>query len=341
MTKRVTSLATVVSALMLAGCVESETEIGTEAQEITKCEFWGCGQNSPKMKTWDFWELEEYGQPNNVGLRLLGLKKGGVTYHANVVGAKLYGTAPGMPMLQGSALAGSHFDLLDPDGAYWQIQIKHVSNNSQFWMGPPTPIETYELLYLKTGSSTHPEPLCKNPPERLDGEGRIWGSTVEAVLFTGDRYDERSKTVTATDPRTAGNWFNIGCAGSVLAKLHYNRHTFAGTIPGFATSLAQRQAMLKMYVSDVCNTGEAFTVMGTKLHWANVTGWAHLTGAEPTHEAFWNADGAMCLDVHRLASDPVIAQDLFATCGQMPACDTLSGYPGGWPPGALFETANP
>jgi hypothetical protein len=30
---------------------------------------------------------------------------------------------------------------------------------------------------------------------------------------------------------------------------------------------AQRQTMLKMYTSDVCDTGQAFTKQGTRLRW--------------------------------------------------------------------------
>ena len=66
------------------------------------------------------------------------------------------------------------------------------------------------------------------------------------------------------------------------------------------TTQSQRQAMLKMYTSDVCGTGEAFTVTGTPLTWGAVSGASGGSTSYVSNEAHWNEEGATCLDTHRL-----------------------------------------
>jgi hypothetical protein len=169
----------------------------------------------------------------------------------------------------------------------------------EFWLGPKERIETYRLVY--TAPDTPGEtPLCNDPPDDGGSGTPPWQRPLEAILYTGDRYDALQKRVIVD--RESRGWFNIACAGSVLAKLHLTRHTTAGSNDDYATSQAQRQAMLKMYVSDVCGTGHAWTKKGTPLHWTNNRGWGDLDGNEFAHEALWDENGAVCLDVHRLGT---------------------------------------
>lgn len=337
------SLALALPAVVLTGCLtEPDAELGTTAQAASKCPSWGCGENSPVMGPWEFHELDEAGSPNSVGVRVIDLVKNGVSYHPDVIGDQLYGRKVGMPVLTGAGLIGAYFQVATSDGATYQIQIKNVSNVTTFWLGPQETIETYELLYYRPRYMTRPEPLCKNPPSRWDGENRPWPRTLEAILYTGDRYDADSKEVTADSYSEAGTWFNIGCAGSALAKLHLNRHTTAAMTSSYATGWMQRQALLKMYVSDVCGTGEAFTKQGTPLHWTNAWQWVSLVGNESSYEGLWDHDGAICIDHHRLEADPEFADGIKASCPNLPKCTAIiPGFPNVWAPGAYLLTANP
>src|SRR5207244_847632 len=111
-----------------------------------------------------------------------------------VVGARLYGKdSVGNIVLSGPALTGAYFLVSTPTGWY-RINITRVNNDVTYWIGPASTIETYELTYTSIGQAvTHEGPLCKNPPNREDGEGRPWNETLEAILYTGDRYDAATK----------------------------------------------------------------------------------------------------------------------------------------------------
>lgn len=332
----------VLSLIVLAACAtESEDDLGTEGIAKGGCPLWGCDLNSPVMGPFRFHELHENGLYNTANVRVISLRKGADTYVPDVTGSSLVArNAAGVAVLTGTQLAGAYFELQTPSGIY-KMYIDQVSNAVTYWVGPATAMYTYELTYEAPGT-TFRQPVCFNPPERISGEGPLWSKRFEAILFTGDRYHATYKTVTASTPTTSGAWFNIGCAGSALAKLHLNRHTSAGSISTYQTTAGERQAMLKMYVSDVCGGGEEFTLQGTPLHWSNIKNWRTLTGLEPTFEAYWNASGAMCLEHHRLESDPAYAAEIEAMCPGKPLCSTLwPSTPNGWPAGAYIKTANP
>jgi hypothetical protein len=249
----------------LSACVEApEDMLGTEAQAAIACpKLWGCGENSPVMGPFNFHELALDGQPNDADVRLIDLRLGVTSYQPRIVnGSQLVGYDPATnTTISGAQLTGAYFRLWSPEGLF-KITIKKVTPQAlsftTFWIGPQTKIETYELTTNKV-NSTDPVPLCDNPPERDSGEGpgRLWARPFEAMFFTGDRYDAESKTLIADNPRAAYPWFNIACAGSAIAKLHLTRHTYYGQTAGFTSTMAQRQAMLKMYTSDLCGGGAA------------------------------------------------------------------------------------
>lgn len=331
------------STVSLAACLtdEAETELGTEAQEIIGCPKWGCGENTPNMDTWKFHELHEGGAANLEGISIIEMRKGSNVYHPDVVGAQLFAVAQNGSTLSGAQLINSYLVVDTPSGVF-NIHIRNVHNDVTFWVAPGASgaIETYELTYDDPDLANDERPLCANPPSRYAGQGNFWQRPIEAVLFTGDRYDVDAKTVTAASYAAAGNWFNIGCAGSVQAKLHHNRHTTAGATSVHNATQARRQAMLKMYVSDVCNTGHAFTIAGTPLHWTNPAGWMQLTGMEQSKEAFWGPSGALCLETHRLES--TFGAQIDATCPSTPTCSSLlPTWPNGWLRGAYILSANP
>ena len=341
--------------LFLAGCV-TEPPTGATASQVgttptaptnplpANCPWWGCGSNSPLIDAWSFHELSVEGLPNSAGISLVGLVKDDRWYQPKVIGAQLYADSldpAAYPPISGSLLVGSALVLETERGRY-TIDIMAVNDVTPYWVGPAKTNETYVLHY--TGGGDDDVPLCRNPPS----DGRVWPDAVGALLFTGDRYDAQTKVVTATSGEGTAGWFNIACAGSALAKLHLNRHTDAGATLGFETTRAQRQAMLKMFASDVCGTGMAFTHPGEPLHWQNATGWVTLDGKERSIEALWDEHGALCLDEHRLEADPgypTIRAEIAKECEKagraLPPCEE-AGYPRKWREGiAYLLSANP
>lgn len=320
-----------VAALSLSACV-GEPDGSTTAQAIAGCPTWGCGENSPVMGPYAFHELNVDGVANAERVRIVNFQLGSTTYTPRIVnGGQLVAYDPVTnTSVSGSALAGGWFNIDTPNGAYQIIISKVNAQNTSsvtFWLGPAAQIETYELYY--TGSSSGR--LCANPPNRDSGEK--WAAPLEAMFFTGDRYDVGTKTVTASTYASTAGWFNIACAGSALAKLHLNRHTTAGTTGNFSTSASQRQAMLKMYVSDICGTGNTWTQKGTPLHWQNTTGWSLLNGSEFAFEARWSANGALCLDTHRLGdlyAKPSDPNGIYGECNPPPCNGSVSApaFPG-------------
>ncbi len=311
-----TILALALAAATSGACTD-ELTLGTDEETLVfngdgeACPKLGCSSNSAYLGPTEFHELEETGAYANAeGFRITSFTKtvNGVTttYRPDVTGTTLVGKRYSILIhgwytaLSGSDLLGAVFHVDGNNGTKYQIVVMAVSTSQEYWQPPAGQLNTYELQWrMVYPSSTHGVSVCNNPPGRLDGEGTWWRNTTEAVLFAGDRYDSDALTVTASDPSTAGNWFNIGCSGTVLAKLALNRHTYATQSSTMPTTLNQRQTMLKMYTSDVCNTGDALTVVGTPLRWQSTTGLASPPIAINSYEARWNASGALCLETHR------------------------------------------
>jgi hypothetical protein len=330
--------------LLVAACaVEAAPAVATDpVSKFDDCPWWGCGGNTPVIDLWGFHDLDLDGAPNQAGIRLLAMVKNQARYLPEFDGARLLARpARGSgPPLEHAALEGAAFVLETPGGIVY-LQIRHVSNLTPYWVGEPDLNETYELTYGADLASDRP--VCANPPnpESPDEE---WPAATEALLFAGDRYDAQTKRVTAIDA-AAGRWFNIACAGSALAKLHLTRHTTAGSQSTFKSTQAERQAVLKMYTSDVCGTGRAFTRAGEPLHWSNRGRWLELTGTEASSEALWTETGALCLDEHRLEADPGfpgIRDAIVEECAQvgiaLEPCDDLLDH---WEERALVISANP
>lgn len=337
-----------------SACVD-DTELGSDRLEGIvfggggeECPKLGCGSNSAYLGPTEFHELHETGiEANAEGFRITSFEKNGQSYRLDVTGTTLTGQLfvwgqGWVTALSGSQLIGAEMKVDGPNGTRYGIRIYNTATVQQYWQGPAGAVQTYELKWrMEYPAATHYEPVCKDPPNRIDGEGKEWQRIYEAVLFTGDRYDTSTLRVTASHPRTAGGWFNIGCAGTVLAKLALNRHTSATAVPGALPPTGeQRQAMLKMYTSDVCDTGHAFTVQGTPIRWWSQPGWSSPAIGLNTPEAHWNQDGAMCLDVHRLNNtlDDMDAQ-IQAACvaAGKPLPPPCGAPPAGW----YLRTASP
>src|SRR5215212_5688319 len=102
----------------------------------------------------------------------------------------------------------------------------------------------------------------------------------ETLVFEGDRFDTKAKTMNASADNT---WFNFGCAGHALAKLYLNRST-VNTQP--QPSWEQRQAMFKMIVGDYCGSrtglGETFTLTGEPIMWKGGLQTSYPSQGQPT-----------------------------------------------------------
>lgn len=339
---------------MSAACVEAP-ELGESMGAVMDgdgnlCPKLGCSSNSAFLGPTEFHELEWTGANANFeGFKLVGLTKlvngtrlnyrPAIVNNTQLVGQTLrFNLNSGFywaTVLQGADLIDAELQIDGPGPHNPDYAIRITGMHAQHLWQPRYPgdtapeyVNTYRLEWYDAypGASNTLTNLCVNPPNRTDGEGQQNDAVFEAILFTGDRYNVDHKWVTATTPAAAGTWFNIGCAGGVLWKLALNRHTYA-TRGTTTTTLAQRQAMLKMYTSDVCDTGEAFTVTGTPLAWASTTGLTSGPIAVNTYEARWNETGAICMTTHRLnrTPDDMDGDETYQRPDQIhPACQTVS-----------------
>ncbi|MEZ4399320.1 MAG: ADYC domain-containing protein [Kofleriaceae bacterium] len=336
---------------LTTGCVDDASDLGSDTAGIIvkdgnndPCPKLGCGTNSAHVGPAEFHELDESGVLANAeGFRIDHFEKNGLHYKLDVTGTtltgKLYWFGSWVTALSGSNLVGSKIMVLGPpNDTMYEIRIENVASQ-QMWQAPLVAIETYELTWRFPGQNfAGPPPrVCVNPPNRKEGEQQLWNSVTEAILFTGDRYDTSALTVDSVGP---SSWFNIACAGTVMAKLALNRHTEATETASFPTTKAKRQAMMKMYTSDVCGNGDPLTVTGTPLRWWSTTGMASPAISYNTMEARWDENGAQCLDVHRLhGSANDMTTQITASCAEAgrpvpPPCSVRS-------PGYDFRTASP
>ena len=208
-------------------------------------------------------------------------------------------------------------------GAWASPECEHLL----FWSFPEEPVPYFEFAVRKThlrkgappkgqagdlydrpveSAPNEKEMVCKG--ESLEG-GALWQGVQHAgIFFEGDHFDADHKTISATAPKDG--WFNLACAGTVIAKMHLLRHTRAGSATSDhsprKTTIKQRTAMLKMMTADYCGDGKAWTADGTPLLYTNPRGWyphprIDVAGAakDGTLEAIWGPEGALCLNAPR------------------------------------------
>ena len=249
------------SLLALAACTDP-VETGHAQQAVGGCPMWGCTGNSPVIGPYELHELDLAGAANAEGVSLDGITLANA--HVDVAfkgGDRIYAIDHNNNTIEGAGLNGLTFHLHSPTDDFVLVVTQvtpKATSSTRFWLGTPDRVETYELKFGYANHVGDLRPVCRNPPgaETAPG-GEQWPNRFEAVLFTGDRYDGKKKVVTAASYEESRNWFNIGCAGSVLAKLHLNRHTTAGSDQDHKTHREERQALLKMYTGDFCGEGHA------------------------------------------------------------------------------------
>ena len=343
----VTTCAALAAGALTVACVE-DPDLGSTAAEVGSCKPWGCGDNSPVIDNHGFHELNQKGQVNTEGLYIHAFTKAGQAYQIDLVGTELVARdGLGAIALSHAALEGAIIHLRsdrDPAVTY-QLSIDEVNpGGASYWQGPATPLETYRIRYGVNGAATRRE-LCDNPSLQSFGLQGTPMNVYDVVLFGSERYDARTKTISATGGAAAG-WINVGCAGGALAKLLLDRHVPVAHAPGYVTTQPARQAMLKMFAADYCGTGQSFTHTGEPLTWRDAAGWVPAFPAAVTnHEAWWDEHGALCLEVPRLdvTTTPYpgnLQADLARACAPLPPCSSMRFWPAQLG-GARFISANP
>jgi hypothetical protein len=336
-------LRTTVMLLFTWGCLDAEEPAtGTiEAAAIgERCPSHICGMNADdQIDGGFFYELHTEGLANSDGWFIWTAMKGLAPYRLEVVNGKIAATRTagiGTPTLAGTALVGLRIRLrreLPTGPDYRTIEIESVSRVTDFWAqrldGQPTPvIESYKFhIETDNGFGAY---MCQNGALLSDTTSPFTKMPEHhALVFEGDRINIDRLTVSSGSTK----WFTIGCAKSVLAKLHLTGHTRAAAAAGFTTTVAERQTMLKMLTADYCGTGRSFTVRGQSLFWTDHRG----TLAPPSSEskvieARWTPSGASCLNTPRVAAHPTEASEsmfpfiegqISHQCDRPPPCPLL------------------
>jgi len=294
------------------------------------CPPFACGNdgNSPVIDMFGFHDFKNPAagpEANSGGFTLLGFETktpNGIykTTNVRVEGAQLMiGDPFKAPPVESGYLR------IKGNGKEFLVYIK-ASAEVKYWakLAEANKTHTYFLKWLiappggelpKNESQEWPN-VCSNPS--VDNGGENMGMDGQhVVLFEGDRIDAIKIDVYDQDP----NWFNIGCAGHALAKLHLSGHTqgamkdTTGVAPNaYETKENHRTTYLKMISGDYCGDGRPFTIPGMPLNWADddtydtgVAGdWMNFAsdnGLTPNNleiEARWDENGATCLNTPRV-----------------------------------------
>lgn len=320
-------------ATLAVGCTAPGSEnLGVITQPLA-CPIWQCGSNSPEIDGYGFHELNEQGLLNREGFWIEGFEKNGVAYRADVTNGRLRGIDDaGEEVLSGTSLAGAQLRVRHNSGLRYLVRVTAVTTAQPFWakLAHHPTLETYLLEWIRTHDGVHPAPrhhwrnVCSKAvaddtnPELLG----MWGE--HTVLFEGERIEAEPKLI---EDEIDESWFNLGCAGHALAKLYLTGHTHAAQSAGFATSIGERQAMLKMFAADYCGTGFPFTVAGVALSWKDEYGWMKHSSRSVTLEARWSKDGPTCLETPRADANPTVESLSVFPSGVEAAIEEMCGRP--------------
>jgi ADYC domain len=323
------------------GCAEP----GAVAARIApgECPELGCGLNGAWLgvelpfRELDLGTANDPGtrRPNERGLTIESFRdRSGNALAIDVVGDELLGRS-GAGAISGPALEGSIITLVTakvPVARYF-LRIERVAQTG-FWTepciaskcAPSDRLPLYTITFTKQGDPKKPANLCE-PLDPVDPTTAERGIDATVLVFRGDRY---TRDYTVSEP-AGTSWFNIACAGTAISKLHLLRHTRASSRLARNTSVAQRQAVLRMLTADYCGVGHPFTTDGHPLHYTFRQSWEpqyprFATRALSSVDALWTDDGARCIGTPRLADEaPVqeLLRDIGAVCGDrvIPRCN--------------------
>jgi hypothetical protein len=328
---------------LLCSCVlpSSEEQLGeVEQLAIPNCDDWGCGMNSPYIDNFGFHFLYRNGEMNPQGFAIETFEKDGDTYSFHVANGRITGTSRVHPTLAGQGLVGARIHLSYYGVPSYEIMIHGVGRVwswAQSSTGTRFLVETYALLWSKTAGTF--QNLCSHP----GADDELGMNEFHTLVFEGDMIDAEHKYVRSTIDNTV---VNFGCAGSALAKQHLTGHTEVALRQGFATTISERTANLKMFAADYCGNGTPYTVAGQPLQWADHRGWVDVQGA-PIREALWTSSGAACFNTPRILANPSqlslanysgITTRANIPCASLPQCPGSPYVP---PPPYHLISANP
>lgn len=293
MEKSHSSRSAIILVAVLAGCdlppgaVELLPAESLTASASIGCPPNGCGSNGPWLgENIRFHELDKAHKPNSAGVKFLEFHdRDGRALELRVNGDRLQGVREevrGLTVLEGPRLINAvlllQFDAPPPPPGqnpppptFYEVTIKDVDYTG-FWTGTPAAVPIYKFEYKKAGSYDNPQLVCD---ASLNEDSPAFSGL--ALIFRGDRYDMLHRTIIDTGPDLT--WFNIGCLGTAVAKLHLLRHTLAGLESSTDVPVPRRQAMLKMLSADYCGTGRPFTEQGVPLLYAFDQRWARVQSA--------------------------------------------------------------
>lgn len=315
----------------LAACaVESPPE---EVAAQRDCDDWVCGSNSPMVDNYGFHDLNVNGLRNASGFALVRVDRNGVTYRMAVQGGEIILTPiSGGAVLSQYSVKGAILRVVHAaSGQRYNIEIADAAKTVSWARlnGDTRSILTYQFRWQvddPLSTNVRWTNVCTNPTS----ESEPGMNAYHTMVFEGDRIDARTKTVV----RVEDGWFNFGCAGHALAKMHLTGHTEGARALGFETTLDQRTTMLKMLSADYCGTGQPFTVAGTPLTWRDDKRWMSFSPLLAPVEARWRPDGVACLNTPRLDANPsALGEQHFGTdvraqvetaCGRsIPTCGAM------------------
>ncbi len=278
-----------------------------EFRATASCSSCGLGStNSPTINSFEIPELHLDGHLNDDGVSLgMIIDPDGKEFRLRVINEE-FAVMTGGQTLSGADLLGWTIRLDSPGGTYDLEITKHESHASLANAGPA--ISAYGLKYESHETPGEFLSVCPNsqPEESV------------VTLILGETYDRELKTVTPGQSA----WFTLACADEAAFKMkamNYGPNAdFNNT--GAPATVQQRQAPLKMITADYCGSGVSYTVQGTPLIWHDT---ANTVGPEnvPTpnmREAYWNADGAMCLDTPRFVDNSEVKEEC-----DLPACSEI------------------
>jgi hypothetical protein len=323
--------------LLTACVVASPDGVENEAQvdQALGCQTWGCGTNSPIVGDGlMFDELDASGSyANRGGLKIAFAKLGDGTLvkvrgeRQSLVAYDGFGRRFVGDQLLGMIIHLHH----DTKGEYEILVEKYYPQSLTFWSGAAEVVPAYDMKARKVGDLYFKDSVCQRDP--LMNDPHWTGIEHATIVFQGDRYDPVAKKVWETSP--SDPWFNIACAGTTPAKLHLMRHTRAGSYlwdgrtVAYDTTVAERQAMLKMFAADYCGTGRSFTIDGQPLNYNDSNHWYReaLPYTRDQQEALWSEDGAICLDRVRRDTEYTV-DSINEKCGRkLPMCDDFMALP--------------
>jgi hypothetical protein len=301
--------------LLTTSCLQPPAIDEVEQAAMGKCPDFGCGVNGPKIDGGWFHELNLDGEPNDQGFALVGyLRKGSALYTLRVANGRLSGSlylgVIGSPStLSGTTLEGATLKLRRHGTIDYTATIQSVRTVAQYRAKHPDNlplprVETY-TIYVEADATGLGDYLCPLP--QLVTTGPTPMPEHSALVFEGDRINATHKTVSILNNN---RWFNLGCEGSALAKMHLAGHSQAAVSVGLVTNKFERQTMLKSLVADYCGGGTVFTVGGQRLEWVSDDGMLSYPVFMQTRvEARWTPQGAACLDTPRITAHPTASSN--------------------------------